>query len=177
MGDLNVERQGVNSRGARLRFEQGTVNSEYLMHLYLLFQSYCGSPPRESTSLRSQTGCTRGRIRFNTLTSPIFNEYRDLFYSNGVKIVPPTIGELLTARGLAYWATMGIKTSQALIFVLTLSLARRSNSFVLPSMISLILSPRFSLTTASQWSIFVLPCRTAPPKFCASPQRLALASL
>jgi hypothetical protein len=34
----------------------------------------------------------------------MFNEYRDLFYSNGVKIVPPTIGELLTARGLAYWA-------------------------------------------------------------------------
>jgi hypothetical protein len=42
-------------------------------------------------------------ISFQTLCSPMFNEYRVLFYSNGVKIVPPTIGELLTARGLAYF--------------------------------------------------------------------------
>ena len=34
----------------------------------------------------------------------MFTEFRDLFYPNGVQIVPPIIGELLTARGLAYWA-------------------------------------------------------------------------
>jgi hypothetical protein len=49
MGDLNVERQGVNSRGARLRFEQGTVNSEYLMHLYSVFAPYCGTAPKVYT--------------------------------------------------------------------------------------------------------------------------------
>jgi hypothetical protein len=33
---------------------------------------------------------------------PCFNELYDLFYVNGVKIIPLNIGELLTARGLAY---------------------------------------------------------------------------
>ena len=42
-------------------------------------------------------------ISFQTLCSPMFNEYRDLFYSNGVKTVPPTIGDILTARSLAYF--------------------------------------------------------------------------
>ena len=43
-------------------------------------------------------------IGFRTYSLPCFNYYHDLFYVNGVKIIPLNIGELLTARGLAYWA-------------------------------------------------------------------------
>ena len=46
----------------------------------------------------------RTSVRFNTLSSLIFTEFHALFYSNGVQIVPPTIGHPLTARGLAYWS-------------------------------------------------------------------------
>jgi LAGLIDADG DNA endonuclease family len=38
------------------------------------------------------------------MTIPIFNEFRDLFYPNGIKIVPKNIEDLLTVTGLAYWA-------------------------------------------------------------------------
>jgi hypothetical protein len=74
------------------------------MHLYSLFKSYCGVPPRESSYFDSRTDKHYSRISFYTLTSPVFTEFYDIFYLNGVKILPPNIGELLTARGLAYWA-------------------------------------------------------------------------
>src|SRR5437660_1578097 len=89
---------------AHLAFMQGSVNATYLMHLHSLFQTYCGSPPRESTYVHSQTGETHGYIRFTTLSSPIFNEFLELFYPNGSKVVPQTIGTILTPRSLAYWA-------------------------------------------------------------------------
>lgn len=43
-------------------------------------------------------------IYFDTLTYEAFNYYHELFYSDKTKIVPLNIQELLTARGLAYWA-------------------------------------------------------------------------
>jgi len=61
--------------------------------------SYCGTAPKVYTRPSG-----RASISFQTLSSPIFTEFHDLFYSNGVQIVPPTIGHLLTARGLAYWS-------------------------------------------------------------------------
>jgi len=45
-----------------------------------------------------------GQINFQTLSFPFFDELYDLFYVDGVKIVPATIGERLTPIGLAYWA-------------------------------------------------------------------------
>jgi len=41
---------------------------------------------------------------FNTNTLPIFNEFYELFYLEGKKVVPKNIGDLLTPIGLAYWA-------------------------------------------------------------------------
>jgi hypothetical protein len=47
-------------------------------------------------------------IKFQTLSLPCFNIYRDMFYpvkpgaSTVVKTIPNNLGELLTARGLAY---------------------------------------------------------------------------
>lgn len=45
-----------------------------------------------------------GQINFQTLSFPFFDELYDLFYVDGVKRVPATIGERLTPIGLAYWA-------------------------------------------------------------------------
>jgi len=43
-------------------------------------------------------------LYFDTLTYQAFNYYYDLFNKNNIKIVPKNIGELLTAKSLAYWA-------------------------------------------------------------------------
>jgi hypothetical protein len=98
LGDLCIVK-GKGYVNSRLQFAQGAVNRPYLMHLYSLFENSCGSAPK---IYPYRDG--RETIAFNTLSSPILNEFRELFYSEGVKTVPPTIGELLTARGLAYWA-------------------------------------------------------------------------
>jgi LAGLIDADG DNA endonuclease family len=50
----------------------------------------------------ARTGKVYNSIRFSTLCLPCLNYYHELFYSNGKKIISNNIGELLTARGLAY---------------------------------------------------------------------------
>jgi LAGLIDADG DNA endonuclease family len=42
-------------------------------------------------------------LAFQTVSHPELSSYGELFYRDRRKIVPDTIGELLTARGLAYW--------------------------------------------------------------------------
>ena len=42
-------------------------------------------------------------LYFRTLSIPFLNYYYYLFYKERVKIVPKYLGQLLTARGLAYW--------------------------------------------------------------------------
>jgi hypothetical protein len=63
------------------------------------------------------TGKSYQTVAFSTLSSPVFTEYRETFYPNGVKTVPLDIGDLLTARYPAYWA-MDDGTKQRSGFVL-----------------------------------------------------------
>lgn len=42
-------------------------------------------------------------MRFTTMAMPCLNKYHDLFYKDRVKSVPENLGELLTARGLAFF--------------------------------------------------------------------------
>lgn len=46
----------------------------------------------------------KSSVHFNTLHLPCFNEYYNIFYPLGKKIVPLNIGEILTPAGLAVWA-------------------------------------------------------------------------
>lgn len=45
LGDLNIQKQYLNGN-TRLRFEQGLLNKNYLLHLYKLFKDYCNSEPK-----------------------------------------------------------------------------------------------------------------------------------
>jgi hypothetical protein len=45
LGDLNIQKQYIKGN-TRLRFEQGLLNKEYLLHLYDLFKDYCSSEPK-----------------------------------------------------------------------------------------------------------------------------------
>lgn len=89
---------------ARFAFIQGLVHKDYIFHLYEIFQEYCPSAPKfNECKPHPKTGKMYTNISFNTYTLPCFNEIYDLFYESGKKIVPKTIGDLLTPLSLAYW--------------------------------------------------------------------------
>lgn len=101
LGDLNAQKQNLN---ARLRFGQGVLHKEYIMHLYELFKNFISMVPKiQNSSLDKRTGKVYRSLHFNTLSLPCFNELYELFYPLGEKIVPANIGDLLTPLGLAYW--------------------------------------------------------------------------
>lgn len=104
LGDLFAERKNLKSN-TRLQFKQSTVNKEYLLHLYSLFSSYCGSNPHILTwfDARPDKNKTYSSIKFWTLSLPCFNMFREIFYdSTGKKILPANLESLFTARSLAY---------------------------------------------------------------------------
>ena len=87
----------------RIIFRQGSINAEYLLHLYSLFQIFVATPPSVTSITDSVTGKTRYNLSFATLAFPCFNPLYEIFYINGKKVVPANIAELLTAVSLAYW--------------------------------------------------------------------------
>jgi hypothetical protein len=102
LGDLSI-RKMTDSSNAYCQFSQGLVHKDYLYHLYDLFEDFCSSGP----SIKDQkpdttTGKVYTRVRFNTYSLPCFNEYYNLFYPKGQKVVPKNIGDLLTPAGLAF---------------------------------------------------------------------------
>ena len=102
LGDLTIQKQAVNTR---LKFEQSLIKKEYINHLFDLFKDFCSAKPKISIRKPdSRTYKVSSSIYFYTYSLPCFNYYRELFFVNGVKVVPTNISELLTARGLAYWS-------------------------------------------------------------------------
>lgn len=102
LGDLYINKQCNNSR---LEFKQSLDNKDYVYHLFELFSSYSNMDfPRHKEYLDKRNNKVYSSVGFATFSLPCFNYYHDLFYDNGVKIVPLNIGELFTSVGLAYWA-------------------------------------------------------------------------
>jgi len=105
LGDLTAEKKNIKSN-TRLHFKQSIINKVYIDHLYELFKEFCGSPPKIMSKFDNRPNKMKeyGAIKFVTLSLPCFNLYRELFYnSEGKKIIPSNIAELLTPQGLAYW--------------------------------------------------------------------------
>jgi len=79
----------------------------YFKHILNLFKPYLSKEfnLKERTFKDKRTDITYSSVSFATLTFPCFNYYRSLFYdnNNNKKIIPSTIQNLLTPRGLAYW--------------------------------------------------------------------------
>ena len=105
LGDLTAEKPKLNSN-TRLQFKQSLKNKLYIEHLYSLFQEFCGTSPVIMSKFDSRPGKFKeySAIKFQTLSLPCFNKYRELFYNlEGKKIIPYNLDEILTERGLAYW--------------------------------------------------------------------------
>lgn len=87
-----------------MRLEQSYPEKEkYLISLYRLFEPISTMSPTILTRNDKRTNSTTFSIYFRTLAMPCLNYYYDLFYKERVKIIPKNLGQLLTARGLAYW--------------------------------------------------------------------------
>jgi len=100
LGDLWANKRGVNTR---LRFKQGTCHKDYISHLYELFANFCPQAPKMEISLPHKlTGKLYETMLFYTYSLPCFSEFFSPFYSEGQKIIPSNIGDLLTPLGLCY---------------------------------------------------------------------------
>ena len=105
LGDLTAEKPSINSN-TRLQFKQSLKNSSYIEHLYSIFQEYCGSKPIIMSKFDNRPNKMKEyhSIKFQTLSLPCFNKYKELFYSQeGIKIIPIETESLLTNKALAYW--------------------------------------------------------------------------
>ncbi|KAG2195739.1 hypothetical protein INT47_004843, partial [Mucor saturninus] len=82
-GPIERRRKSLTAN-SRLRFEQSTINKDYLFHLYELFKPYCVSAPAERVRTRKDGSKFEGihtAWYFGTLTLPGFNLFRELFYT------------------------------------------------------------------------------------------------
>jgi LAGLIDADG DNA endonuclease family len=87
---------------ARFIFAQSHVREEYFYNSYNIFKGFCKGESYQYKGDSKLTGPYHG-FRFNTLTLPCFNFYYDLFYVDGVKIIPHNIIEYLTPISLSTW--------------------------------------------------------------------------
>lgn len=90
LGDLTAERPNENCN-TRLQFKQSTKNIEYINHMFSLFEEYCGSKPIIMAKFDNRPSKLKeySAIKFQTLSLPCFNKYREIFYDyRGKKIIP-----------------------------------------------------------------------------------------
>lgn len=103
LGDLSAEKPNKNCN-TRLQFKQSIVNKIYLEHLYDLFKNFCNTKLVMSKFDNRPTKKKEYHaIKFQTLSLPCFNIYRELFYDfNGKKVLPENLENMLTPKGLAF---------------------------------------------------------------------------
>jgi hypothetical protein len=108
LGDGNLQTFS-NGKTWRYRALQTADHECYLLHKYGVLQSLCNSPPAHGSTTDERTGKTYTRVYFNTLVTPSFNFYANMFYTydpvkqHWVKDVPLRVEKFLTARAVAYW--------------------------------------------------------------------------
>ena len=136
LGDLSAEKPSVNSN-TRIQFKQSLKNKLYIEHLYSLFQEYCGSQPLILSNFDSRPNKMKEykAIKFQTLSLPCFNYYREIFYNKeGTKIVPENLENILTAKGLAYWVMDdGFKSNEA-FYIATESFTQSEHEIIVKTL-------------------------------------------
>ena len=101
LGDATIPKQ-LGLRKHNVKFEQKIGNKDYIVHLYEIFKDFVGTEPT-IRNIRGGGAVDRQSVWFRTYRHQCFSDYYQLFYKNGVKIVPTNIENMLTVKGLAYW--------------------------------------------------------------------------
>lgn len=104
LGDASLERAKP-THNTRLGLDQTSpAHAPYISTLYIIFKNLTGTEPKIQTRKPDKrTGKVYSTIAFRTLRHPVLNEFQELFYKKGKKIVPINISELLTPVSLAFW--------------------------------------------------------------------------
>ncbi|TSC91615.1 MAG: homing endonuclease [Parcubacteria group bacterium Licking1014_17] len=101
LGDGHLEQNG---KGVRLKVDHGMAQKEYVLWKYEVFKNLVPSKPRVITSFHKKENKEYRRLHFSTCSNGIFQEWRDMFYKNRIKIVPDNIQEILIEPlSLAVW--------------------------------------------------------------------------
>ena len=90
-----------NSGATRLSVCQGFKQNDFVEWLYEIFKEFVRTPPQPKIRFRNNKQNTE--VWFNTLTYPTFQNFYDLFYLNGKKIVPESIDALLSQTAFTVW--------------------------------------------------------------------------
>lgn len=103
LGDASIYKT---KDAAYITFEQNILKQDYLLSLYILFESYAKNPPKIYKRVDKRYNKENSSIYFRTQNLLIFNEFADIFLTetdNGKlkKIIPKNIYDLLTPIGLA----------------------------------------------------------------------------
>ena len=100
LGDADIELRGRAING-RFKIIQSTKYKDYFLMLFEIFSQFCSTPHSSYTYLDSRTNKNYSSLTLRTKSLSLFTEYYNLFYFNGVKVIPTNIGDLLTHLGLA----------------------------------------------------------------------------
>ena len=107
LGDGHIQSRHLNGN-SRFMYGQSSLRENhlnYFNHIFDLFKPFISKEYKikSRSFLDKRTNKTYSSVLFATLTLPCFTFYRELFFnSQGKKIVPLNINQLLTPRGLAY---------------------------------------------------------------------------
>jgi hypothetical protein len=88
------------SKNALLRFEQSLSHYMYFNFVFNILSHYCSSYP--SYHERTRKGRASFSISLFSRALPCFTELYNIFYVNGVKVIPDNIYALLTPVALAH---------------------------------------------------------------------------
>lgn len=108
-----------NGNGTRIAFFQEAMHVKYLLWLHnqLATAGYCNSTVPKIGQRLGKKGKVRKTIRFATWNYTSFDWIYDIWYVNGVKVVPLSIGYYLTPLALAIWIMgSGVKSAAGLKF-------------------------------------------------------------
>jgi len=102
LGDAYAEKRRL-SGGTRISLFQEGKHISYILWLHNLLASrgYCNITVPKITTRLGKGGIIKKIVRFHTWTYTSFNWIHDLWYSNGIKLVPKNIANYLTPLALA----------------------------------------------------------------------------
>lgn len=99
-GWLIIDKQ-YRSINARFGLKQSMVNFPFLWYVFNILSHYCRNLPHPNHNTK------RGKVFYNltiqTRAFPVLTELYNIFYVNGVKIVPASLINYLTPVSLAFW--------------------------------------------------------------------------
>lgn len=104
LGDGHAEYRS-NGKGTRISFYQEATHLNYIYWLHGLISEngYCNPITPKTYTRLGKLGKVRKVARFHTWTYSSFNWIHELWYLNGIKIVPQNIEQYLTPLALAIW--------------------------------------------------------------------------